>query len=291
MSDTWWDDPTQSSPPPGALSVEPRGDDSWEFIYPRLTLTIYDVFEDAIESWRVGDLEYAEDRYRQLLSDYPEFIDVYHHLAMLLDESEREEEALALWQHAVKLGLEPLPEEVLSGSGTLPWSFLDNRPFLRTYHGWSLKILERGEVDQALEAFLKLLAWNPNDNQGIRSLAVDCYFRLGQPQGALEICERFPEDGMEGVLYGRPLALYKLGEIGRARAAVALAVYNLPLVAQELVKQRHQKPKGLSLDRVTLWSPEQAYLYWKEQGRFWEETSGALDLLREMLDDLPSQET
>lgn len=39
------------------------------------------------------DIEFAEGRYRRLLSDYPEFIDVYHHLAMLLDVNDREEEA------------------------------------------------------------------------------------------------------------------------------------------------------------------------------------------------------
>lgn len=291
MRDTWWDDATQTSPPAGALSVELLGEDHWEFVYPRLTQTIYDVFEDALESRRVRDIEYAEGRYRRLLSDYPEFIDVYHHLAMLLDENDREEEAFALWQQAVMLGSECLPEAVRSGSGTLPWLLLDNRPFLRAYHGLGLKFLERGEIEQALESFLKLLTWNPNDNQGIRSLAIDCSFRLGQPEGALEICDRFPEDGMEGVLYGRPLALYKLGEIEQAREALALAVYNLPLVAQELVKQRHRKPKDLRLDSVALWSPEQAYLYWKEQGRYWEQTPGALDLLREVLDDLPDQET
>lgn len=291
MKNTRWDDPTQTSPPPGALSVEPRGDNAWEFAYPRLTLTIYDVFEDAIDSWRVSDLVYAEQRYRQLLSDYPEFIDVYHHLAMLLDETDRDPEAFALWQHVVQLGLECLPEPVRSGSDSLPWLFIDNRPFLRAYHGLALEILERGEVERALKAFLRLLAWNPNDNQGIRSLAVDCYFRLGQPDGVLEICERFPEDGMEGVLYGRPLALYRLGKAERARAALAEAIENLPLVAQELVKKRHRKPKDMRLDRVALWSPEQAYLYWKEQGSYWEETPGALDLLRKMLGDLPTQET
>ena len=96
---------------------------------------------------------------------------------------------------------------------------------------------------------------------------------------------------MEGILYGRPLALIQLGEIERAREALAIAVENLPLVAQELVKQRHRKPKGLRLDSVALWSPEQAYLYWKEQGQYWKKTPGALDLLREVLDDLPAQET
>jgi len=141
MSDAWWDDHTQTSPSPGALSVEPRGDDEWEFEYPRLTLTSYDVFEDAIDSWRLGDLDYAEDRYHQLLSDYPEFIDVYHHLAMLLDETDREAEALALWQHAVEIGLQVFPEAVRSGSGLLPWHMIDNRHFLRAYQGLALEIL------------------------------------------------------------------------------------------------------------------------------------------------------
>lgn len=158
MNNAMWADPSQTPPPAGALSVEPRGADSWEFDYPRLTQTIYDVFHQAIDSWNAGDVEYAEDRYRQLLSDYPEFIDVYHHLAMLLDETGRGAEAFVLWQHAVELGLGRLPEAVRSGSGTLPWLLLDNRPFLRAYHGLALQIVERGHPEQALEAFLKLLA-------------------------------------------------------------------------------------------------------------------------------------
>ena len=291
MSDTWWDDPTKAMPPPDALSVEPRGDDHWEFVYPRLTLTIYDVFEDAIEAWRVGDVEYAEGRYRRLLTDYPEFIDVYHHLAMLLDEAGRETEAFTLWQHVVKIGLECLPEEIRSGSGSLPWLFLDNRPFLRAYHGLALEILERGQVEQALEAFLRLLAWNPSDNQGVRALAVDCYFRLNKPNGVLEICELFPEDGMEGVLFGRPLALYQVGEIERTREMLAVAVEFLPSVARELTKTRHRKPKDMRPDSITFGGEDQAYLYWKVHGRYWEETPGALDLLREVLGDLPDQAT
>ena len=291
MNNARWDDPTQTSPPAGALSVEPRGDESWEFDYPRLTQTIYDAFDGAIDSWNAGEVAYAEARYRQLLSDYPEFIDAYHHLAMLLDETGRAEEAFGLWQHAVELGLGYLPEAVRSGSGTLPWLFLDNRPFLRAYHGLALEFLERGRVEQALEAFLNLLAWNPNDNQGARALAVVCYFRLGRPEGVLEVSDRFTGDGMEDLLYGRPLALYKLGEVDRAREALAVAMEYLPLVARELVKKSHRKPKGLRLDSVALWSPEQAYLYWKERGRYWKEAPGALDLLREMLGELPAQET
>ena len=131
------------------------------------------------------------------------------------------------------------------------------------------------------------MSWNPDDNQGIRVLAIDCYFQLEQPEQVLEICDLFPEDGLAEVLYGRSLALYQVGEFERARDAMALAIENVPLVAHELIKSSHRKPRGMRMDRVALWSPEQAYLYWKEQGRYWKKTAGALHLVRQVLADLP----
>jgi len=163
---------------------------------------------------------------------------------------------------------------------------IDNRPFLRACHGLGFELRERGEVEGALALFMMLLDWNPSDNQGARDLVVCCHFLLDQPQGVLALCERYPEDGMESLLYGRPLALIQLGETRMARKALELAVENLPLVAQELVKDRHSAPKGFDPDRYTLWSPEQAYHYWLEQGHHWRRTQGALELVREVLKGL-----
>jgi len=283
MNGAWYDDPTQGVPPPGSLLVEARGEGDWEFVYPRLTTTIYGYFHDAIESWEVGDVTFAEQRFRQLLSDYPEFIDAYHHLAILLEETGDEDEAYGLWRHAVRIGEEYLHDPVRASKGRLPWPMIDNRPFLRACHGLGLELRERGEVEGALSMFMRLLDWNPNDNQGIRSLAVDCHFLLDQPEGVLVICERYPDDGMEALLYGRPLALIQVGETGQAREALELAVEHLPLVAKELVKERHRAPKGFNPDRCTLWSPEQAYHYWLDQGHYWKKTEGALELLRDVL--------
>jgi hypothetical protein len=77
--------------------------------------------------------------------------------------------------------------------------------------------------------------------------------------------------------------LFQLGEVDRARQALAEALDHLPLVGRELAKTSHRKPKGMRLDRVALYSPEQAYLYWRDCGRHWKRTPGALDLVREML--------
>lgn len=93
MKKAGYENPTASMPPAGSLLVEARGEGDWEFVYPRLTMTIYEYFHDAIESWEVGDVTFAEQRYRQLLTDYPEFIDAYYHLAILLEASGDEGEA------------------------------------------------------------------------------------------------------------------------------------------------------------------------------------------------------
>lgn len=71
---------------------------------------------------------------------------------MLLDETDRDAEAFALWQHAVELGSGCLPEAVRSGSGLLPWLFLDNRPFLRAYYGLALETLGRGRSNEPCNA-------------------------------------------------------------------------------------------------------------------------------------------
>lgn len=278
-------DPLEAWPPAGSLKLERRGEGDWEFNYPRLTSVVFDYFEQAIGAWHLGEDELAEQRYRQLIHDYPEFIDAYHHLAMLLDEAEREEEAFALWQHTVRIGLEHLPEEFDFDAHRLPWIMLDNRPFLRAYHGLGLELLERGRTDKALQVFLRLLDLNPNDNQGVRSLAIDCFFELDLPERVLDICDRFAGDGMEHLVYGRPLALVKTGRLAEARHSMRSALDYLPLVGAELLKQRHRRPKSYRSDRVTHGGPDQAYAYWQDQGRHWRATSQALELLREVIGD------
>ena len=269
--------------PEGALGVAKVGEREWMFEYPRLDWEMMEEFHDAIEHWRMGDFTFAEGVYRQLVEDYPEFIDAHHHLALLLDRTGREEEAFRTWQDVVAMGLDCLPKEFEMGRDLLFWSILENRPFLRAYHSFGLEYLERGEIEKALEILSNILTMNPGDNQGVRALVIDCDFRLNRPRDVLAVCERYPDDGMEQVVYGRILALYQLGRKAKAAEALSEAVEFLPLVAQELVKGRHRKPKDLHLGYVTHGGPDQAYYYWIEQGSHWKNTPGALEFVRECL--------
>ena len=143
--------------PEGAIVVRELEDGMWVFEYPRLWAFVMEEFHWAIENWEYGDSEVAEGIYRRLIRSYPEFIDAYHHLAILLSESDREQEAFETWREAVAIGMDALPDRFHVGVGLLPWGLHDNRPFLRAFHALGLEYLERGRTREALEIFVALL--------------------------------------------------------------------------------------------------------------------------------------
>lgn len=268
----------------GAVLVIEQGDHEWEFDYRRIDWDTLEIFHHAIDLWHAGDISVAEQQYRQLISDYPEFIDVHHHLALLLGETGREEEAFEIWQEIVAFGLSCFPADFSIDQDILLWGMIENRPFLRAYQGLGLELLGRGRVDEALAIFSNMLAMNPNDNQGVRALAIGCHFHFGHPAEAFEICERYDNDGMEHVLFGRVLALYQLGQMGDAEMALRFATECLPLVAKELAKSRHRRPKELHPGYITHGGADQAYCYWTEHGRYWKKTPGAIEFVRGWLE-------
>jgi len=262
------------------------GENEWEFEYTRLTQKEWDRFYDLIDLWNSGtrgNITKTEKGYRQLLSEFPEFIDVSHHLAMLLDETTRGDEAIQIWGKAVNIGLSCFPTRFSIGKDLLSWGLLDNRPFLRAYHSFGLTLLEREKVAEALEIFTNILSLNPNDNQGVRSLVVTCNFILQRPWEVLAISQQYEDDMMAEIVYGTVLALFQMGLKSDAETALSEAVKYLPLVAQELVKKRHPKPEELYLDRITVGGMDEAYYYWTEHGKFWKNTSGAIDFVKEYL--------
>ena len=57
--------------------------------------------------------------------------------------------------------------------GLLPWGMLHNRAFLRCLHGYGLCLWRLGRLEEARKLFERILALNPNDNQGVRFCWLD----------------------------------------------------------------------------------------------------------------------
>jgi len=254
----------------------------WGFRLPRIGEEVHDRLEQGID-WLYENAERAVVIFRKLVRDYPEHCDAYHHLAMALDRAGQEEEAFEIRERAVKLALQFFPAHFSMKRDRLQWGLVENRPFLRLYQAYGWHLRKRGNLEAALAVCENLLSLNPNDNQGVRAMVTGCYFGLKQPARVLAVCRRYRQDAMEHVVYGRALALFQLGKAKEAGKAVSMAVKFYPLIAAELLKERHRKPKEADAQYVTLGSPQQAYLYWADDGRFWMETPGATDFLRSHL--------
>jgi tetratricopeptide (TPR) repeat protein len=252
----------------------------WEFVFPNAYNDLMDEFHSGCESYEEGNLDEAEKVFKMVLAHMPDHLDAIHHLALVLSERDLYDQARDLWEQAVRIGRKAVPQDFELGKDRLEWGWLENRPFLRCLHGLALARYDEGEVEEALRLFQELLSLNPNDNQGVRAMAEEALFKLGRLEDALEITEQYREDVMPETLYGRALALFKLGRRREASVALKQAIRYLPLVRKELLKTGHRLPRTARPDMVSVGGADEAYYYWQHWGQFWEEDPEALEWLR-----------
>lgn len=116
---------------------------------------------DMIEQ---GEVSGAREKLMEALHRDLRCLDAHAHLASLAFEHDVEC-AMAHYEVGVRIGDSLLPA---SFDGLLPWDRIYNRPFLRCLHGHALCLWRSRRFPAAVKAFERLLAFNPNDNQGAR---------------------------------------------------------------------------------------------------------------------------
>jgi tetratricopeptide (TPR) repeat protein len=265
------------------IEVSKYGEDEWSFDYPRITLEVEERLYEAIELYRSEDSMGAKRRFKGLIKEFPEFIDAYHHLALAMDDLGEPYESFNQVETATEMGLRSLPVNFYFGRDRLPWLSLENRPFLRAYHYYGLKHLSMDEIETALCIFNNILDLNPNDNQGVRALVIQSYLSMKRPLDVLRIVDRFPDDGLADSLYGKILALFQLDRIKKAKKSLKEAAKLLPLVAKEISKKQHRKPKLLNPGFSTFGGEDEAYYFWQANAQNWKDTPGAIEFMREYL--------
>jgi len=119
---------------------------------------------DAAELREQGDDEGAREILMDVLLRDLRCLDAHAHLGNLVFERSPER-ALVHYDVGVRIGELSLPMQF---DGVLAWGLLNNRPFLRCLHGYGLCMWRLGRTDEAVCVFERILALNPNDNQGVR---------------------------------------------------------------------------------------------------------------------------
>lgn len=159
----------------------------------------------------------------------------------------------------------------------LEWGWIENRPALRLL-ALSIEFAKSAAEELPLLEWL-VLTLNPNDNQGLREQLVHVYAGSGRAADALAVCERYPDDALGAVIYGRILSLYLMGRHDDAVAALAAAKKHSPRIAKMLTARRPRMPE-LQPGLMTFGGEDEAWYYRQSWGDVWEKT-GALDWLRQ----------
>ncbi len=266
------------------LSLEQVGSHEWQFVYPEAYEELMEEFHQGVELLEGGRLKKAERIFRRTLAQMPDHLDALHHLALVLDEQGRKTIARTVWEEAVGIGRAAFPAGFDPLRDRLEWGWLENRPFLRCLQGLALAYREAGDIERALGLYRDLLALTPGDNQGVRGVMAEVLFELSRPAEVLALCELYPGDIMPELTHGRALALFTLGRRREADRALREAVAGSPLVAAELLKAKHGRPRSRFPGTVTVGGPDEAFDYWEHHGKFWEATPGGLGWLRGIVD-------
>lgn len=170
-----------------------------------------------------------------------------------------------LLDHAVELLRVNIAENQAQAC-TLEWGWHENRPALRLLAQLAEIAVDSDEELPLLEWLLKL---NPNDNTGHRVALVHRYCAAGRAAAALAVCDRYPDDMLSGMLYGRVLALYLLGRRDEATAALAEAKQHAPNIFKTLTAKNPRMPE-MTPGQVTHGGEDEAWYYYMDYLPVWQ---------------------
>ena len=119
---------------------------------------------EAAELRAAGDLEGAYELLMDTLLRDLRCLDAHAHLGNLVFDG-TPDRAIVHYDIGIRIGELSFPDGF---DGVLPWGCIFNRPFLRCLHGYALCCWRLGRTDEAARVLERILAFNPNDNQGAR---------------------------------------------------------------------------------------------------------------------------
>jgi tetratricopeptide (TPR) repeat protein len=154
---------------------------------------------------------------------------------------------------------------------------------MRARHGLAMRLWKSGAPDEAVGHYHDMLRLNPDDNQGIRYLLLDCLLILGRDSEVEKLLRRYKDDGAAAWLWSEALARFRReGDSEKARKALVRASGSNAHVADYLLG-RKKLPR--QLPALVSWGGEdEAIAYVSHNGaQAWAAAPGAFAWAGEVL--------
>jgi tetratricopeptide (TPR) repeat protein len=179
-----------------------------------------DIIYDA---WELNDRRRRVALARKALKVSPLCADAY---VLLARETARNlDEAIDFYVQGLEAGEKALGKAAFRDDVGLFWGILETRPYMRARHGLAQALWDKGLRDEAVEHYQEMLRLNPNDNQGIRYLLIDCLLALGSDERAARLIKRYKNDGAAAWSWSRALLAFRRnGDCPESRSALSQAI-------------------------------------------------------------------
>ncbi len=156
----------------------------------------------------------------------------------------------------------------------LVWGFHENRPLILLLMQRIAWLSRHGQLGIAIAEAEQLLAWNPDDNPGMRFLLSRLLAFSQRWSQLLDLCQRYPDEVSE-LNFQQALALFALDRKGEAVLALHAAGSALPKMLATLLANTVKPVKAEAYD-IELGGEYESWLYRNDMRPIWEKC-GALD--------------
>lgn len=233
-----------------------------------------DIMYDA---WDTGDRKRRIALAKKALEISPLCADAYVLLAQ--ETAENLDQAIELYRQGVEAGERSIGKAAFRDDVGHFWGMLETRPYMRARQGLAQTLWDKGLRDEAVTHYRDMLRLNPNDNQGIRYLLLDCFLILGRDDDATKLIKRYKEDGSAAWNWSRALVAFRQGgDCPESRSALLQAIGDNTHVAALLLGDR-KMPRQLP-DYIGIGDKNEAVVYVHGAAAAWAATPDALTWLR-----------
>jgi tetratricopeptide (TPR) repeat protein len=237
-----------------------------------------DAAQDIIyDAWDTSDQKRRIALAKKALEISPLCADAY---VLLAQETARDaDHAIEIYRQGVEAGEKALGKTAFRDDVGHFWGLLETRPYMRARQGLAQMLWDKGLRDEAVTHYRDMLRLNPNDNQGIRYLLLDCLLILGRDANAAKLIKRYKEDGSAAWSWSRTLLTFRRnGDCPESRNALSQAINDNTHIAGLLLGDR-KMPRQLPA-YVGIGDKNEAVAYVHGAIAAWTAMPGALAWLR-----------
>lgn len=209
--------------------------------------------------------------------------DAYVLLAGAAMEKRKVVEARTLFELGLEAGERALGKKAFLQYAGHFWGITETRPYMRARQGLANALWVLGEHAQAITHYADMLRLNPNDNQGIRYILLNCLLEGGRDVEARVLLNTREYADEASADWSYPKALWAF----RVKDEKATEYLKEALEANKLVPVYllgKKKIPSMLPEYISLGGEDEAASYASAAYGTWQKTPGALDWLKAALE-------